>query len=40
MADLVRDDVRLGEITLRGELGFELAEEREVDVQACWSAGQ
>ena len=32
MADLVRDDVRLGEVALRGELGFELPEEREVDV--------
>src|SRR6187431_1532494 len=29
MAYLVRDDIRLGEVTLRGELGFELAEKCE-----------
>jgi len=33
VSDLVRDDVGLGEIALCREFGFELAEEREVDVQ-------
>jgi hypothetical protein len=33
MPDLVRDYVRLGEISLRGELGLELPEEGEIDVQ-------
>ena len=34
MAHLVGDDVRLGEVALRGELRFELPEKCEIDVHA------